>query len=414
MLTRSDIDDLKRTFMPADPGADESPHRNDIPLPDGPEDFGLSPDSVRDGEAHQPTQQAAPLALITPPQWRGITIPPRRWLATNRIPADDVAILSGDGGGGKTTIALQLAVSVAAELGDWLGTTCETGPVIFFSGEEPENEMRRRLDRVARKRGLEADEIENLHFHFAEPDACTLGTGKPNCPITPTPLFESLHQAARDIRPALILVDSNAATLGGNYLDRVHTRTFAGLFRRVARDVDCAVLLLDHPSLSGMTNGTGRAGNMDWQNAVRAFFYLRSVDNADGGKGRELEIMKTNYGPPGEKQKLRWEDGCYALESSVPTPRQAAAEQKIDDLFVRLLAERNAQGRWVTPNKAVGYAPKELAAMPSAEGCTAAALANAMERLLVAKLITVETSGPPTKQRQRLVTTLPTTLPTGN
>jgi hypothetical protein len=37
-----------------------------------------------------------------------------------------------------------------------------------------------------------------------------------------------------------------------------------------------------------------------------------------------------------------------------------------------------------------------------------------MERLLVAKLITVETSGPPTKQRQRLVTSLPTTLPTGN
>ena len=66
-----------------------------------------------------------------------------------------------------------------------------------------------------------------------------------------------------------------------------------------------------------------------------------------------LEVMKSNYGPRGEKQKLRWEDGCYVLESSAPSPRQAAAAHKIDDLFVRLLEERNAQGRWVTPNKAV-------------------------------------------------------------
>jgi RecA-family ATPase len=89
-----------------------------------------------------------------------------RWLATNRIPAGDVTILSGDGGGGKTTTALQLAVSVSYDLQDWLGTTCETGPVIFVSAEEPENEMRRRLERVARKRGLEPDESKTCISAF--------------------------------------------------------------------------------------------------------------------------------------------------------------------------------------------------------------------------------------------------------
>jgi hypothetical protein len=68
----------------------------------------------------------------------------------------------------------------------------------------------------------------------------------------------------------------------------------------------------------------------------------------------------------------------------------------------------------VTPVKAIGYAPKEFALMPAANGCTPAALANAMERLLATQQITIETSGPPSKQRQRLVATLPTTLPTGN
>ena len=271
-----------------------------------------------------------------------------RWLATSRIPAGDVTILSGDGGGGKTTTALQLAVSVAYGLGDWLGTTVEAGPVIFFSAEEPENEVRRRLARVARKRGIEADEIENLYFHFAEPDKCTLGTGKPTSPIASTPLFESLRQSAKDIRPALIVVDSNAATLGGNYLDRVHARTFVSLFRQLAREANCAVLLLDHPSLSGMTNGTGRAGNMDWQNAVRALLYLRSCENEQGAtSGRELEVMKSNYGPRGEKQKLRWEDGCYVLEGSAGAPQQAAAFNAADQTYLDCLDAMTEQGRHV-------------------------------------------------------------------
>ncbi|MEH2521564.1 RecA-family ATPase [Bradyrhizobium sp. AZCC 1610] len=394
--------------------ADHASPQDDAPMPSSPEDYGLPAYGEAITEPETITAQVrAPLRLTCPPDWRGIPIPPMRWLATNRIPADDVTILSGDGGGGKTTISMQLAVSVACDLGDWLGTTCEAGPVIFFSGEEPENEIRRRLARVSVSRGLHADDITNLHFHFAEPDECILGTGKPTCPITPTPLFESLFEAARQIRPVLIIVDSNAATLGGNYLDRVHARTFVSMFRRICREINCSVVLLDHPSLSGMTNGSGRAGNMDWQNAVRAFSYLRSVDNGNGTKGRELEIMKTNYGPPGEKVRLRWEDGCYVQEGTAPSPRAAAAERKVDDLFLRLLAERNAQGRHVTPSKAAGYAPKELAAMPSAEGCTASALANAMERLLAAGEIAVERTGPPTKQRARLVVgPLPTTLPT--
>jgi RecA-family ATPase len=389
---------------------------NDAPPPGGLEDYGLSADAEPLVEPEPNAAQARPpLRLTCPPDWRGLAIPPMRWLATNRIPADDVTILSGDGGGGKTTIAMQLAVSIACDLGDWLGTTCEAGPVIFFSGEEPENEIRRRLARVCDSRGLCSDDITNLHFHFAEPDECILGNGKPSSPITPTPLFESLFEAARQIRPVLMIVDSNAATLGGNYLDRVHARTFVSMFRRICREVDCAVVLLDHPSLSGMTNGTGRAGNMDWQNAVRSFSYLRSVDNGDGTKGRELEIMKTNYGPPGEKVKLRWQDGCYVMEGTLRSPKAAAAERKVDDLFLRLLAERNAQGRWVTTSKATGFAPKELAAMPSAEGCTAAALANAMERLLAAGEIAIERTGSPTRQRARLVVgALPTTLPTGN
>lgn len=409
---------VERMSTPSDlnSSADGPPPHTEIPESANAEPVGDGgPDQGQFRVERQPPPP--PLTLVSPPAWRDVPLAPMRWLATHRIPAGDATILSGDGGGGKTTVALQLAVSVEQRLGDWLGTTCESGPVIFVSAEEPDHEMRRRLQRVARKRGLEPDDIADLHFHFASPENCLLAVARADGVMVPTPLFAALAVAAMEIRPVLIIVDSIAATFGGNQNDRVSARTFVALFRRLAQDVDCAVLLLDHPSLSGITNGTGRGGSMDWQNATRARLHLETVQGADGIPGRVLEMKKSNYGPIGDKVTLQWEDGCFVIEGSSAgqaAPYRAAAQQGLDDLFLRLLEERNAQGRWVTPNKASGYAPKELAAMQGADGATAMALAHTMERLLTSKRIIVETFGPPSRQRQRLVATLPTTLPTGN
>jgi RecA-family ATPase len=398
MLTRADINDLKRTFAPVE--FDQLPPVDDIPLPESLADYGLS---VEAGPVVAPLAGTeAPLALITPPAWRDVPLEPMRWLATNRIPAREPTILGGDGGGGKTTAALQLAVSVERGLGDWLGTTCESGPVIFFSAEEPEAEMRRRLERVARKRGLEPAEIESLHFHFADPDRCLLGVSQQNGTMAPTPLFESLCIAAVEIRPVLVIVDSIAATFGGNQNDRVHARTFVSMFRRLARDADCAVLLLDHPSLSGMTNGTGKAGSMDWNNAVRARLHLRSVDNEEGGTGRELEVMKSNYGPAGEKVALRWEDGSFVLQGSAAAPARAAAYSLADQTYLDCLDAMTVQGRHVCHAKGRGFAPKAFAELPQAKGMTWKAFQAAQERLFAAGTIENVPYGPPSKGTKRI------------
>jgi RecA-family ATPase len=370
--------------------------------PDDPDDYGLAPGGEFD-LSPTPPASAAPLKLVCPPAWRDVPLEPMRWLATNRIPAGDVTILSGDGGGGKTTVALQLAIGVEQGLGDWLGTVTESGPVIFFSGEEPEAEMRRRLDRVARKRGIDPGDIENLHFHFADPDGCLLGISRPNGPIAPTPLFESLRIAAVDIRPALIVVDSIAATFGGNQNDRVHARTFVGMFRRLARQADCAVLLLDHPSLAGITSGTGRGGNMDWQNATRARLHLETVTDEESGTDRVLEVKKTNYGPCGEKVKLRWEDGCFVMEAATSAPHhQGAAHAGADQIYLDCLDAATTQGRNVFPMPGRGHAPKVFAEMEQAKGASWRSLAKAQERLFAANQIANVPFGKPSKGQKRI------------
>lgn len=374
-----------------------------IPPVESLEAYGLSPDAEPDLEAQSQAQAPVPLHLICPPEWRDVALPPMRWLATHRIPAADATILSGDGGGGKTTVALQLAVSVEQGLGDWLGTTTESGPVIFFSAEEPRDEMRRRLDRVARKRGLDASDIKNLHFHFADPDKCLLAVARPTGAMVPTPLFDALVAAVHNIRPVLIIVDSIAATFGGNQNDRVHARTFVGLFRRLAHSVDCAVLLLDHPSLSGITSGTGRGGSMDWQNATRARLHLETVEGEEGATGRVLEVKKTNYGPSGEKVRLQWEDGCFVLEGTASAPHRAAGNATADQRYLECLDAVTTQGRHVCPAKGRGFAPKTFADMPQANGMTARAFQDAQERLFAAGTIEVTAYGPPSRGTKRIV-----------
>jgi RecA-family ATPase len=405
MLARGDDRIIEEGFRKAgitDTTQAEPP--DDPPMPDGPEAYCLSADAEPD------QAPAASLSLICPPAWRGVPLEPMRWLATNRIPAGDATILSGDGGGGKTTVALQLAVAVEQDLGEWLGTTCEAGPVIFFSGEEPEHEMRRRLDRVARKRGLDPADIENLHFHFADPDGCLLGTARPNGPIVPTPLFGALRAAALKIRPVLIAVDSIAATFGGNQNDRVHARSFIGMFRRLAREADCAVLLLDHPSLSGLTNGTGRGGSMDWQNATRARLHLETVDGDEAGAERVLEVKKTNYGPNGEKVKLRWEDGCFVPLGSAPASAQAATFNAADRAYLACLDRLTEQGREVREHPGRNYAPAVFADMPEANGIKAKGFKAAQYRLFSANMIHVVTDGPASRQSRRIAHKTPEPL----
>jgi RecA-family ATPase len=391
---------------------------------DGPEQDEPTPHTKyppsADGEPlHGPTDQGeaatsdAPpkFNTITPASWKGTESPRQSWLAHGRIPAADLTLYSGNGGAGKTETALQLPVAVAADLGDWLGSVVESGLALFLSCEEPEENIRDRIERICKHRNIDPYAIDNLHLHFPDLESTWLASADRTGRVVKTQLFTEIESWIKTHRPRLVVIDSIAAVFGGEAIARRQVRTFLAMLRKVAREYDTAVVLLDHPSVRGMSDGSGTANSVDWRNSVRAMLHLSDPDRDDPDI-RTLEVKKLNYGRDGEKTKLRWNGLTFTTATGQATPYRAAAEQSLDDLFVRLLDERNAQGRWVTPNKAAGYAPKELATMPGAADCTPAALANAMERLLTAKRIMVETFGPPSKQRQRLVVAPSNRLPT--
>lgn len=384
---------------------------DDVPPPAGPEDYDLPPDGEREGQhetstarTRQPQTETPPSAganLITPADWPDEMPPPIEWLVDQRIPRGDVTSLHGDGGAGKTDIAIQLAAACAADLGGWLGHVIQHGPTVFISAEEPEREMRRRLGLHATRDRFALSKLHRMHFWFPDDVAgAALGIADKGGTVKATPMFDAIKTSIEAVAPILVVADNVAATFVGNQLDRVQARGFVNLWRTVAHGPSKpAVLLLDHPSLSGLTSGTGRGGNMDWRNAVRSALYLHAPDDkAEAEAGvRILETAKSNYTKPGNPLRLRWANGGLVLESSGSFERMAA-DADVDHTFLQLLDQVTAQGRNIGPNTGRNYAPSVFENMPGAKSITARAFARAQERLLATGRLQVESVGPPSKR----------------
>jgi RecA-family ATPase len=251
-----------------------------------------------------------------------------------------------------------------------------------------------------------------LHFWFPDDIAgAVLAVGDKHGIMQPTPMFCSIKAAIVSVAPVLVVVDNVAATYAGNQNDRVMVRSYVNLFRSIAHlPSRPAVLLLDHPSLSGMTNGTGRGGNMDWRNAVRSALYLHSPDDkAEADRGiRILETVKGNYAPPGgNPNRLQWVDGGLALEATPSSMHRLAKDADCEETFLRLLDERTGQGRDLSDKPSRTYAPKIFAELEGNGGFAKEAFARAMERLFHARKISLEQVGPPSDRRSRIIRTSP-------
>jgi RecA-family ATPase len=351
-----------------------------------------------DSIAARPT----PFCTITPADWKGTEAPKAQWLAAGRIPANDLTLLTGNGGSGKTEIAVQLPLAVAAGLGDWLGCTIESGPALFLSCEEPEEQIRERVERICKHRKIDPYAIHDFHLHCPDLEETWLGSADKAGHVKKTPLLLALESWIRQHRPRVVAIDSVAAVFDGEAFARRQVRAFLATLRKIARDHSTAILLLDHPSVRGMNDGTGTANSVDWRNSVRSMLSLSEPDKNDFDL-RTLEVKKANWGRSGEKVTLRWNGLTFTVATSgeVSTYR-AQADRDVEELFLRLLDKRNAQGRRVHANTAKGSAPSEFEQDPDANGIKAEAFRLAMERLLAANRTVLVETGPASRRRTHL------------
>jgi RecA-family ATPase len=295
-----------------------------------------------------------------------------------------------------------LLIYVAAALVDWLGCTIESGLALFLSCEEPEHNIRDRVERICKHRDIDPHGLTDLHLVFPELDATWLANAGKDGRLTKAPLMDWLEAWIRQHKPRLVVIDSIAAVFDGDAIQRRQVRAFLAMLRKIAREHDVAIVLLDHPSVRGMADGTGTANSVDWRNSVRSMLHLSEPDQDDQDQ-RTLTVTKSNYGRSGERVTLRWNGLTFTTAmTGEASPYRVAADRDVEELFLRLLEKRNAQRRPVHAKNAKGSAPAEFADDPDASGTKAEGFRAAMERLLTSGRIVVIETGSNSRRRSHL------------
>ena len=336
---------------------------------------------------------------------QGKPIPERQWLVPNLIPRGAVTLLSGDGGTGKSLLAMQLMSAGALGL-PWVGIDVPRFTALGLFCEDDIEELHRRQAAINEAAGRSFADLaglplwprageDNVLLHYPE-------RGAPRA----SKLMQALQEIVRESRIELIVIDTAADVFGGNENIRGEVRSFLQHLHGLASICNGAVLLTAHPSVAGQASGSGLSGSTAWNNSVRSRLYLtrpKGLDE-DDSDARELRGMKANYAAGGARFRLRWQAGVFVREASEEGYNAVTAieQRNLARKFAELVAIAAVRGLDLSPNPSGVYAPNVLAALPEANGLKAKALVKPMHDALREGLVRAIEQGPPSKRRLRL------------
>lgn len=87
-----------------------------------------------------PAASRLDLRRVSPADWQDKPVPPRRWAVDGIMPDRNVITINGDGGLGKTLLALQLLVATTLSQ-PWLGFQTRGGPTLGVFCEDDDDDF---------------------------------------------------------------------------------------------------------------------------------------------------------------------------------------------------------------------------------------------------------------------------------
>jgi RecA-family ATPase len=360
-------------------------------------------------------------------------LPPRSWLYGKHYQRRTVSLTAGPGGMGKTSNDMVEAIAMVTGR-NLLGEQPEERLRVWFhNGEDPRDEIDRRLAAICQHFKIPQEELAGwLWTTSGNEFPLRVAKGYTNLEVNAV-LVRQISAAIIDNQIDLAIFDPLVTLHSVSEIDTGKMDAVIRLFAGIADDTDSAIELAHHVRKPAAGSGAdydvhdirGVAAITDAVRAARVLNRMNEKD-AEAAGCSEVERLsrfrvdraKGNYSPA---QIATWrqfisvelpngDDVGVVAPWNFPgqgeqTPEKAAADQKAEHVFLQLLDKFLARGDNASANSGPSYAPAKFAEEREAKTAkvSKAALKAAMNRLLDAGRIESEPYGRNNPPSRRLV-----------
>lgn len=368
-------------------------------------DFQRQREQGRESPAPTPLPQS-PFTWTHPQHWIHHPPPLPEYVVEGLIPRRQVTLFSGHGAVGKSTVALHLCAAAALNR-TWLDYPVIAGPALFLDAEDEEGVIYGRLNAICSNYGCSLSDLDQLYLMSMTKLDPVLAISNRYGKVMPQPLYDWLKDQALNLKPVLISIASSGNVFAGNENDRSQVTQFVHLLGELAGTSNGAVILIAHPSRTGLVDGSGTSGSTGWHNSVRAQMYLEGIKNGedeDNSDLRKLEFKKNQYGKVAAGITLKWQNGMFLPVPGQTDYERAAVLARYDEAFLTVLKRSRATNRNVSDKpKSNNYAPFVFLTEPEFAGAKKIDVEAAMRRAFQQGLIKVEAYGAPSRGNERIV-----------
>lgn len=261
--------------------------------------------------------------------------PPREWVIPGWLPKGRLVLFVGEGGRGKSRLAVQLAASLATGRSEWLGggtdrikpprivpervegqdnsqytksvsdgSSPAPATVVLWSAEDEPDEVNRRIVSLCKNNDATGIELDSLGDRLRLIPAMSSGplwAPKPDDrwslgEITPHGLW--LRRYCEVAKPRLLIIDPLVSAFGCNENARAEVRLFTNSWDAWGIRNGISILIVAHPAKN---SNSEYSGSSDWWSAVRNLwsFGLHTNEKKKPGDSDTaaplLRCSKANY-----------------------------------------------------------------------------------------------------------------------
>lgn len=215
------------------------------------------------GQVAEPEHPSKSYILKTYEPIDAAQIPPRPWILGHHLMRGKVTLIIAPPGVGKSTASLTMAMSVATGKELFGIPVYEAGAVGVINNEDDVAEMRRRVTAIQKFHKIQPSELKGRFFLQSGEDMQFI-IAKRNKEKNITPHHKDDIIAfckAHSIK--VLFVDPFLETHEADENDNRQINEVARMYRDVAQQADCAIVLIHHTRKLPGSSSTGHAGNAD-------------------------------------------------------------------------------------------------------------------------------------------------------